>query len=227
MTTIRRSVEQTITRLALRQLRERARLAGTPQARTDASQALALLLDYAPAAADSSAYQAALDQHLGCVMVAHDHVSACLEYLWGSPVRVGVWSTSPTQVYEALKDGVGEIELDARAVLDSSLQWNPELARLCTTCHSAGAILKLDLTTLDVPTEVLCRLCTQADSLDIDMLVIPAETLDVVRPSGHRFTGFKIKQINSLEQCRTCLSHGAVRLESALAPELVAEAQTQ
>ncbi len=226
MTTMRRSVEQTITRLALRQLRERASVAGTAAARSDAPQALALLLDYEVSSAIDSACQTALARHIGCIVVPSSAVDAAVSLLDGAQVRVGTYVTQPEDIQAALTAGAAEIELDAAALVTAAGALDAALKEFVNLCHTAGALLKLDLSRLAISQETLCRLSASADAANVDLIGVPAESLALVRSSTSRYTGFKVAQVHSLAQARDLLHAGAIRLGTASAPQLIDAAQT-
>lgn len=221
MTTLRRSVEQTITRLALRQLRERASLAGTPTARTDAPQALALLLDYTPADEPLAACRWALIHHVGCVVVPFESLVACAEVLEGSKIHLGVIVRSVDEVQAVLDAGAHEVELIA--TLDqNNVGIVPEMViQSAHLCHNAGATFKFDISALALPAQHLCRLAMAADEANVDLITVPAAHLSLIRPSLHRDACLKVPTVLGLETARELLEAGAIRLGTPNAPQLL------
>ncbi len=233
MTTIRRSVEQTISRLVLQTLRERASLAGTPAARPDAPQALATLIDQTLAGpVDAASLQAfcatALEHGFGCVVVPLEHVAACADWLCGSNVRVGVTLGSAALLDQALDAGASEIELVLSAELAHAAErLAAELAWLGERGFASGIIIKLNLLHADLTEGELLRICAQAAAGNLNLVVIPAALIGEAQRTLHSGMGIKVAAIATLAEARDCLAAGAARLGTSVGPALIAGARAR
>ncbi|HYF63852.1 MAG TPA: hypothetical protein VD886_13615 [Herpetosiphonaceae bacterium] len=224
MTTVRRSVEQTVSRMVRRTLRDRAGLAGLPGARPDAVQALATLIDHRLAAAPAALgplCAEAVERGIGCLVVPLDQVAAAADLLAGSGCRVGALVAGPAELDQALDAGAGEIEIAPPAGL---LEHESDLAEWVATIRGrgdSGFVLKLDLAGLGLPADALLRVCAQAASLPIDYLSIPAGAVADVQRTLNPDMGIKVDGIATLEAARQALAAGASRLGTGAGPELL------
>jgi deoxyribose-phosphate aldolase len=231
MTTVRRSVEQTIARLVLRTLRERASVAGTPAARADAPQALATLidqtLDQAVDAATLAAFCATAVEHgFGCVVVPLECVAACADLLGGSRVRVGVRLAAADVLDQALDAGASEIELGLPSdLISADERLSAYLGWLAERCCESGIIVKLNLLGNGLAEGEILRICARAATYKVNLVVIPAAMIAAVQRTLHSDMGIKVADVASLEEARQCLAAGAARLGTTLGAELVAAAR--
>ena len=231
MSTVRRSVEQTISRLVLRTLRERASLAGTPAARADAPLALATLIDQTLAhpvdAATLAAFCARAVEHgFGCVVVPLVHVAACADLLGGSSVRVGVALDSADSLESALAAGAGEIELEPPAeLLHAEDRLGAWLAWLGDRCVAAGAVGKLNLLRADLAAAELLRICASAATCQLGLVVLPEAIVTEGQRALQSTIGIKVANIVTLEAARQALAAGAARLGTANGTELIEAAR--
>ena len=225
MTTVRRSVEQTVSRLVRRTVRERAQLVGLPNARTDAFAALASLLDYTPPDLDAlhvaTLCAEALRYGFGCVVVPLGVVAACADYLGGSGVRVGVKIESLAELAAALHAGASEIEI---APTPETIAHDQQFAAWLGDLRGRGDshfILKLDLTDPTLPLDLLLRTCARVGSLAVDVVTIPpaliAEIERVISPD----MAIKVNGITTLAEARQALAEGAARLGTSHALALM------
>ncbi|MBA3468732.1 MAG: hypothetical protein H0T53_03710 [Herpetosiphonaceae bacterium] len=231
MSTVRRSVEQTISRLVLQTLRERASLAGTPTARADAPQALATLIDQTLAhPIDTAALQSfcatAVEYGFGCVVVPLEHVAACVDWLGGSNVRVGVTLEEIDRLEAALNAGASEIELVLPAALArADDQLGAYLARLGAHCGTSGPIMKLNLLHAELSEGDLLRVCARAATYNLSQVVIPPGLIGAVQPTLSSSMGIKVADVATLEAARDCLAAGAARLGTSAGADLIEAAR--
>lgn len=224
MTTVRRSVEQTVSRLVRRTLRDRAGQAGLPGARPDAVQSLAALLDHSLAATPATLgalCAEALERGIGCLVVPLGQVAAAADLLAGSGCRVGALVAGPAELDQALDAGAAEIEIAPPAGL---VEHEAELAAWVATMRGrgdSGFVLKLNLAGLGLPADALLRVCAQAASLPIEYLAIPAGLVADVQRTLNPDMGIKVAGIETLEAARQALGAGASRLGTHAGPALL------
>lgn len=230
MTTIRHSVEATVSRMVLRTLRERAQLAGLPQARSDAPRALAALLDQTiteQVSLDQLQRQAqqAIEAGIGCLVVPFEQAELWVDATAGSGLRVGVVADNREQAEHALRLGVTEIELIVSAsIISSPEQLETWLVAILPRSYDPKPLLKLNLTACDHH-QILLRACAQAATHDLDLVTVPAEFVADVRRTINSAMGIKVDLVNDLTQARTLLSNGCTRLGTNVANELLIAAQ--
>jgi len=228
MTTVRRSVEKTVSRLVRRTLRDRAGRAGLPGARPDATLALATLIDQgldATPATLGPLCASALDQGIGCLIVPLDQIAACADLLAGSGCRVGALVEGTAELDQALDAGASEVELVPPA---AALEHEADLAAWVATIRGrgdSGFVFKLNLAALELSSDALLRVCAQATSLPIDYLTIPAGLVAAVQRTLNPDMGIKVDGIATLEAARQALSAGASRLGTTVGPILLEQAR--
>jgi len=226
MTTVRRSVEQTVSRLVRRTVRERAQLVGLPNARTDAFAALASLLDYTPPDLDAlhvaTLCAEALRYGFGCVVVPLGDVAACADYLGGSGVRVGVKIASMAELDVALHAGASEIEI---APTPETIRNDQQFAAWLGDLRGRGDnhfILKLDLTDPTFAPDALLRTCARIGSLAVDVVALPAALIADLERTLSPDMAIKVNSITTLTEARQALAAGASRLGTSHALALMA-----
>lgn len=217
MTTVRRSVEQTISRLVTRTLRERASVAGTAAARSDAPQALATLIDQTWLDDDSTNLAAwcanAVVYSFGCVVVPLPSVAACLDLVSGSQVRVGTSVDTLAELGSALEQGVQEVELvPTAAIIHDDAQFSAYLRSVGEACYASGVLVKLNLATQSLSSKVLLGACARAATADVNLVVVPSALIADVQPALNPTTGIKVAQVVTLAQARQYLTVGVSRL---------------
>lgn len=223
MTVPRRTVGQIIARLASQTLRERAQLAGTAQARPDAAQALAALLDVVvPDAATPEQIaricQQAIAYGFASVNVAPQYIAAYATCLDGSRVSIGTTITAMTDLEVALRDGADDITL----VLNSDDLDTAKREAIVQQCQAAGARVWLQASAA-YDDQALCNL---ARSIGADGIVInPQADLAALRSMLGADAGLRVPGIETVEQARAALRAGATRLAATDAVALVDAAQ--
>ncbi|ABX05909.1 MAG TPA: hypothetical protein DEF47_16795 [Herpetosiphon sp.] len=230
MTTIRHSVEATVSRMVLRTLRERAQLAGLPQARSDAPRALAALLDQTiteQVSLDQLQRQAqqAIEAGIGCLVVPLEQAELWVDATAGSGLRIGVATHTREQAEQALRLGVTEIELIVpQTVIGDAEHLETWLGEMLPRSYDPKPVLKLNLTACDHH-QILLRACAQAATHDLDLVTVPAGLVADVRRTINSAMGIKVAAVDNLAQARGLLSNGCTRLGTSIAPDLLAAAQ--
>ncbi len=230
MTTIRHSVEATVSRMVLRTLRERAQVAGLPHARSDAPRALAALLDQTISeelALDAVQRQArqAIDAGIGCLVVPLAQAETWVDATAGSGLRIGVNVDTRDQAEHALRLGVTEIEvLVPQSIIVSPEQFAAWLTANVPCSYDPKPLIKLNVTACDQP-QILLRACAQATSHDLDLVTVPAAIVADVRRTINAAMGIKVELVNDLAQARGLLSNGCTRLGTKVGWELLTAAQ--
>lgn len=230
MTTIRHSVEATVSRMVLRTLRERAQLAGLPQARSDAPRALAALLDQTiteQVSLDQIQRQAqqAIEAGIGCLVVPLEQAELWVDTTAGSGLRIGVATHTREQAEHALRLGVTEIELIVpQTVIGDAEHLETWLGEILPRSYDPKPLIKLNLTACDHH-QILLRACAQTATHDLDLVTVPAGLVTDVRRTINSAMGIKVAAVDTLTQARELLSNGCTRLGTSIAPELLAAAQ--
>lgn len=230
MTTIRHSVEATVSRMVLRTLRERAQVAGLPQARSDAPRALAALLDLIipeQLTIDSIQQQAkqAIEAGIGCLVVPLEQAETWVDATAGSGLRIGVATDTREQAEHCLRLGVTEIELLVpKAIIASPEQLDAWLTANMPCSYDPKPLIKLNLTACDQP-QIVLRACAQAATHDLDLVTIAADVLTDVRRTINAAMGIKVASVDHLAQARELLSNGCTRLGTSVGWDLLAAAQ--
>lgn len=226
MTTIRHSVEATVSRMVLRTLRERAQLAGLPQARNDAARALAALLDQTiteQVSLDQLQRQAqqAIEAGIGCLVVPLEQAEPWVDATAGSGLRIGVATHTREQAEHALRLGVTEIELIVpQPIIGDAEHLEAWLGQMLPHSYDPKPLLKLNLTACDHH-QILLRACAQATTHDLDLVTVPAAFVADVRRTINSAMGIKVDVVDDLAQARVLLSNGCTRLGTTVASELL------
>ena len=227
MTTVRHAVQQTVSRLVLRTLRDRAQHAGLPSARSDAPQALAQLLDYTPTEpCNEQLITSIVNNGIGCVVVDPSLIEVWLYALGASDVRVGTYLDDLSDFEEIINSGVNEVEIK----LPTAMLRHPSVADtaiddLRRRAYDESVTLKLDLSDPDLHDDTIMRLAAYAASHAIPVVTIPEHLLAVVQLSINSTTALKVNGITSLDHARRTLVAGAARLGTPNALDLVAAAR--
>ncbi len=230
MTTIRHSVEATVSRMVLRTLRERAQVAGLPQARSDAPRALAALLDQListvlPFAELQRQAQAAIAAGIGCLVVPLEQAEAWVDATAGSGLRIGITTASREQADHALRLGVSEIELLVpQSIMSEAEQFEAWLRANLPGSYDPKPLIKLNLTSCD-QVQIGLRACAQAATHELDLVTVPVALVADVRRTINAAMGIKVNGVTELGQARDLLSAGCTRLETAVGWDLLAQAQ--
>ncbi|WP_110515989.1 hypothetical protein [Herpetosiphon llansteffanensis] len=230
MTTIRHSVEATVSRMVLRTLRERAQVAGLPHARSDAPRALAALLDQLisdvlPTAEIQRQAQQAIAAGIGCLVVPLEQAEAWVDATAGSGLRIGIASVSREQTEHALRLGVTEIELPVpQAIMSEAEEFEAWLRANVPCSYDPKPLIKLNLTACP-QAQIVLRACAQAATHDLDVVTVAAELVADVRRTINAAIGIKVNAVTELAQARELLSAGCTRLETAVGWDLLAQSQ--
>ncbi len=227
MTTVRHAVQQTVSRLVLRTLRDRAQHAGLPSARNDATQALAQLLDYTPTEPrNADLITAIINAGIGCVMVDSDGIEPWLYAVGASPIRVGTHLEDLSDFEAIINSGVHEVEVRLpTAILEHAKFADAAVDDLRRRAYDESVTLKLDLSDPDLHDDTIMRLAAYAASHAIPVVTIPEHLLAVVQLSINSTTALKVNGIRSLDYARRVLGVGAARLGTPNALDLVAAAR--
>ncbi|MCA0351920.1 MAG: hypothetical protein LCH85_07965 [Chloroflexi bacterium] len=232
MTTIRHSVEATVSRMVLRTLRERAQLAGLPQARNDAARALAALLDQTiteQISLDQLQRQAqqAIEAGIGCLVVPLEQAELWVDATAGSGLRIGVAAHTREQAEHALRLGVTEIELIVpQPIIGDAEYLETWLSEMLPRSYDPKPLLKLNLTACNHH-QILLRACAQAATHDLDLVTVPAELVADVRRTINSAMGIKVEFVHDLAQARALLTNGCTRLGTTVASELLLAAHVK
>ncbi|GAA5527743.1 hypothetical protein [Herpetosiphon gulosus] len=232
MTTIRHSVEATVSRMVLRTLRERAQLVGLPNARSDAPRALAALLDQTiieQVSLDQLQRQAqqAIEAGIGCLVVPLEQAELWVDATAGSGLRVGVVTDNREQAEHALRLGVTEIELIVpQPIIGDAEHLETWLGEILPRSYDPKPLLKLNLTACDHH-QILLRACAQAATHDLDLVTVPADFVADVRRTINSAMGIKVDFVHDLAQARALLSNGCTRLGTTGANKLLIAAQVK
>lgn len=230
MTSVRRSLEQTIARLAMRTLRERAQLAGTPAARSDAPAALAALLDQTWNNPDQSLAlwcAQAVAHGFGRVMLPQALLAAAADHLLGSQVLLGTsLDLEPTSVAEVLRLGAQEISVRLTVAQLEAADLPALVAALHEQCRAAQARLSFELDHLTLSPATLTVLRQLIHDHDVALRV--SADRDRIATLRHELgvdAGITALSVTTLDAAREMLHAGATRIGTSVGAELVGAAQ--